>query len=464
MELKCGFVCDRGLNPRRLVNQDKTLAVPARGLFAVFDGVGGQRAGEVASQTAAETIEETLAHSSEYPSVDLVRRAIRFANRDIYELATSNPEFRSMATTVALVHISGEQATIAHVGDSRVYRLENGLLYRETIDHTDSNDELRAGLITEIEAEARDDGNVINRALGVDREVDVEIKSIQLKDGARFLLCSDGVYKNLADDQIARELARNEDPQRAADELKRLVYAAGADDNLTALVVQVGVARVTRKVEVASKPRVASAAAGRAPGRISVEFNSESRLNRAQVRSEPDVAGANEYSNQLSNRGQPRERGSLARVLIYCLIVLVLMAGAFYAGLLASDRLKTRTSDSSAVSSVFESLRPGREAFDAGRYDAAVDHFDTLIKREPQNADAHYWLGRAQLESARYKEAAQNLERAIELQSSMRDVYLQAAAAYEADGVREKAERMLRQYGEELKKDDPVRQRSGTPR
>src|SRR5215470_10529790 len=135
MELKVGFVCDRGLNPRRPVNQDRFLAIPERGLFAVFDGVGGQRAGEVASQTAAETIEETLAHTSADSSTELIQRAIRFANRDIFEMAESDPAYKTMATTVALVHIDGGRATIAHVGDSRVYRLEDGRFYRETIDH-----------------------------------------------------------------------------------------------------------------------------------------------------------------------------------------------------------------------------------------------------------------------------------------------------------------------------------------
>jgi|SRR6266404_1340192 len=79
MDLKVGYVCDRGLSPKRPVNQDRFLAIPERGLFAVFDGVGGQRAGEVASQTAAETIEEALAHNSDGSSVELIRRAIDFA-------------------------------------------------------------------------------------------------------------------------------------------------------------------------------------------------------------------------------------------------------------------------------------------------------------------------------------------------------------------------------------------------
>src|SRR5215211_1896717 len=105
MDLKIGFVCDRGLNPKRPVNQDRYLSVPEHGLFAVFDGVGGQRAGEVASRLAAETIEEALANIPAASAKALIVRAIKFANRDIQETAESNPDYRTMATTVALIHL-----------------------------------------------------------------------------------------------------------------------------------------------------------------------------------------------------------------------------------------------------------------------------------------------------------------------------------------------------------------------
>src|SRR5215813_12263948 len=143
-----GAICDRGLNPRRPVNQDRYLAISEAGLFAVFDGVGGRKAGEVASQTAADTVEETFAAESNAPSTDLIRRAIQIANRDIYELGQAEPAYGDMATTVALLLVDGSRATIAHVGDSRVYRLSDDNLLRETIDHTDFADRLRAGLIS----------------------------------------------------------------------------------------------------------------------------------------------------------------------------------------------------------------------------------------------------------------------------------------------------------------------------
>src|ERR1700742_1249542 len=346
MELKAGFVCDRGLNPKRPVNQDRYLAMPERGLFAVFAGVGGQRAGEVASETAADTIEESLTHVTADSSIELIRRAIQFANRDIYEMAESDPAYKTMATTVALLYIDGDRATIAHVGDNRVYRLEEGHFHRETIDHTDYNDDLRAGV-----APGRPSGqrNVINRALGVDAEVDIETKTIQVRDGARFLLCSDGVYRHMSDEEMARVLVQFKDPQQAANELKRIVHERGADDNLTAIVVQAGRGRqsavlaiddpLPARTAATVKTRVAEAqpAASSRGKRIEVDFDQSQRQSPAFAERSFERRPAAEASSY-------REPESKSHRLIWTLVVLLLIGGAFYGGLRASDWVKGRTS------------------------------------------------------------------------------------------------------------------------
>lgn len=479
MELKVGFVCDRGLNPKRPVNQDRFLAVANRGLFAVFDGVGGQRAGEIASQTAAETIEEALAHTSADSSTELIRRAVKFANRDIFEMAESDPAYKTMATTIALLHIAGQRATIAHVGDSRVYRLEDGHFYRETIDHTDFNDDLRAGLVNEKQASELEGRNVINRALGVEPDVDVEIKTVSIHDGVRFLLCSDGIYRHLSDEEIARLLAENKDPQRAADELKRIVHERGAGDNLTAVVVQVGRARQSRVLAVeSSKPdrqgekKIGAEAASKvaannpsrnlsraartpsAGGRIQVEFNSGPRganadsVNERQPRSDWQI---NQARGPAALPDATR-RSSATGKIMYTLLVLVLVAGAFYAGLHASDLTGGTASNRNASTNAFDSLRTGRDAFDNGNYQAAAAEFDALLKREPQNAQAQYWLGRAQLEQREYLKAVENFKSVISRHPANYDAYIQAAAAYEGLGDKASAEAMLRKYGEERRK------------
>ncbi len=449
MELKVGHVCDRGLNPRRPVNQDRLLVMAERGLFAVFDGVGGQRAGEVASQTAAETIEEALAHTSSASPVEIIRRAIEFANRDIFEMAAGNPEYRTMATTVALIHVNQNHATIAHVGDSRVYRFEDRRLTLETIDHTDLNDDLRAGRITESQAAAHADRNVINRALGVEMDVEAEIKTISIREGARFLLCSDGIYKHLDEDEIARILAEIEDPQRAADELKRIVYERGADDNLTAVIVALGRApkALARRSEQMSARAVkaasptAAAVAARA-NRIEVDFGEPARIESATYKQIDPTTARISFD-------EPEEKKSTTRKIIYVLIALVLLAAAFYGGLRASEFFRKKTSDARTVTiEVAEPMQAGRDAFNKQDYQRATAEFDAATKREPANAEARYWLGRSHMEQGQYEKALQNFEEAIRIQPAMTEAYLQAAAAYSIEGKRDKADRMMKQYAE----------------
>ncbi|HEU4391197.1 MAG TPA: protein phosphatase 2C domain-containing protein, partial [Blastocatellia bacterium] len=246
MEVRAGYICDRGLNPKRPVNQDSLLVSTERGLFAVFDGVGGQKAGEVASRTAAETVAEALDNRQNGSPADAIRAAIEFANRDIIELAEREPQYRTMATTVALAKLHGGGVTIAHLGDSRVYRYETGKLYRETVDHTEENDLIRAGLAKPGQSR-NSPSNEINRALGVDPEPEIEIKTIPVAEGSRLLLCTDGVYRHLSDDEMAVVLRANADPQHAAEELRRLVYERGAEDNLTAVVVQLGTSNASQR-------------------------------------------------------------------------------------------------------------------------------------------------------------------------------------------------------------------------
>lgn len=453
MELKAGYVCDRGLNPKRPVNQDRFLSVPERGLFAVFDGVGGQRAGEVASQTAAETIEEALSQILTGNPFELVSRAIQFANRDIFEMAESDESYRTMATTVALVRIDGDRAIIAHVGDSRVYRLEGGHFSRETIDHTDSNDARRGGAAGRDHVSTQGHNNVINRALGVDREVEVEVKEIKLRDGARFLLCSDGIYRHLSDEEIALVLAKNKDPQRAADELKQIVHERGADDNLTAVVVQAGRSRVgpvlgidnwserrQPPVECAERGRNASARPDR---RIRVEFSNPDLQAESPLR-RPDE----------SSQDRSKREGvfSPSRALMYLLIGLVLIAASFYAGLRASEWRNTRASQSGVTDAAADQLRVGREAFDRGEYQVAGSEFESILRRDSENATALYWLGRARLEQRDYAGAAKEFEAAISREPRMFDAYTQAAAAYQLLGEKAKAAEMLARHTDERRK------------
>lgn len=471
MEIKVGWVCDRGLNPKRPVNQDWYLVMPKRGVFAVFDGVGGQRAGEIASHLAGETVEEYFARDSNESPKELMERALKFANRDIYEMAEGDANYKTMATTAALLHLKGKEATVAHVGDSRVYRLEDGYFYRETIDHTDYNDDVRAGLTPRQQG-----GNVINRALGAEVDVDVETRVLPLNEGTKFLLCSDGIYRHMSDEEIAVVLAQTKDPQAAADELRRVVMERGADDNLTAVVVYAGRTRLDRvigvvdalstylkqapaaKAETVKQVRRHSGALAKpAPtpsskGRFEVEFNP--RTKRLEpLEAEPLPAA------MLSSSAKKQEEPPPSRWWMWAMIWVATLGGAFYGGLKMSDYWKQPSS--SGTDSTAVQLKKAREAIDRGEVAKVMADLTSLIQREPQNAEVRYLMGRAFMEQAKYKEALDSFEEAVKLQKNFAEAWLYAAAAEKALNNKAKADEKLEQYLEAKKPQAPMIQAPG---
>jgi protein phosphatase len=466
-ELLVGAICDRGLNPRRPVNQDRYLAMPEKGVFAVFDGVGGRKAGEVASQTAADTVEEAFAAGSSAASAELIRHAIQIANRDVYELGQTEPAYGSMATTIALLYVVGNRATIAHVGDSRVYRLSSGNLLRETIDHTDLDDQIRAGLISVKQAKLREDNHSINRALGVETEVEFELKAVDLRSADRFLLCTDGVYRHLEDDELAQILRNMRNPQAAADEIKRLVLERGADDNLTAVVVEIGDPGSSEHGRAASEIAARKSADG--VGRVPTSADGSRRIrtmtagserrsrsgagDRIHVQFRPDTRASYSSSDEIDDEENRAldEPAKLRRsnALIYSLLLLVLVLAAFYGGLRSSNLFDKKRSSSRPADS---QLDQARHAYERGDFRDADQTLSALVASDPQNAQAWYWLGRTQLGERRFAESARNLERAIEISPDLIDAYLQAAAAFEAMGNRARAVEMLSRYGEASRK------------
>jgi protein phosphatase len=171
-ELISASISDRGLSEKRPQNEDSFAELPRFGIFAVADGVGGANAGDFASQMAMEVLTE-VAHNrgSSVDAEELFRLAITHANRSIHQTAIELPQLSSMATTIVALHLKGNIATIAHVGDSRVYRFTpEGQLFRETNDHSVVEEEVRAGRITPEEALYHPSRNVISRALGPKRQ------------------------------------------------------------------------------------------------------------------------------------------------------------------------------------------------------------------------------------------------------------------------------------------------------
>ena len=241
MRIISAAITDRGLSQKRPVNEDSYLELIDRGLFSVADGVGGAQAGDVASQMAMEVLFEAFSHPQNgVDTEELMEMAIQRANQSIFHTARELPQLDMMATTIVALHIENNIATIGHVGDSRLYRLDaRGNLFRETQDHSVVEEEVRAGRMTAEQAANHPSRNVISRALGAEETVEVDMKTIMIEPGTSFLLCSDGVTRHIEDGEIREILLENEFPNDACSEIKNLCYGRGAEDNLTAVIVKI---------------------------------------------------------------------------------------------------------------------------------------------------------------------------------------------------------------------------------
>lgn len=235
IRLHPGSATDVGLV--RSNNQDRLLV--ADPLFAVADGMGGAAAGEVASATAIDTLREAF-DAAGTSTPDGLIEAARTANRAVWEQAESNPEMRGMGTTlVALALLEDGRLGVVNIGDSRLYVLRGGGLRQITNDHNLVAELVAEGRISKEEAEVHPRRNIMTRALGVDPDVPVDLFVEDAVAGDRFLLCSDGLPRELRDDHIASLLQRLADPVEAAKELVEEAKRRGGNDNITVIVVDV---------------------------------------------------------------------------------------------------------------------------------------------------------------------------------------------------------------------------------
>jgi protein phosphatase len=211
-------------------NEDAYLTAPP--LFAVADGMGGHRAGEVASAGAIRTLQKEAGHDT-----DSLVAAVQSANRAVHAEAAANPDLSGMGTTITAMMTTNDSAQIVHVGDSRAYLLREGRLRRLTQDHTVVDRLAREGKIPAEEVDRHPQRSVLERALGVNPEVDVDVQLLDLRPGDRLLLCTDGLTSMLNDDEIREILLREKDPGAAAQALIDAALAAGGKDNVTAVIV-----------------------------------------------------------------------------------------------------------------------------------------------------------------------------------------------------------------------------------
>jgi PPM family protein phosphatase len=219
---------------QRRANEDSHLARAP--LFVVADGMGGAQAGEVASRIAVESFQAGLGDTAA-PESALAALAQQ-ANARIHELSHSHAEQAGMGTTLTAVYVGEHEISIAHVGDSRAYRLRDGALERLTEDHSLVDELLRQGRLTPEEALEHPQRSVITRALGPEGAVDVDTRSYSARDGDVYLLCSDGLTTMLAEDRLAELLLANATLRAAGEALIAAANEAGGRDNITVVLLR----------------------------------------------------------------------------------------------------------------------------------------------------------------------------------------------------------------------------------
>jgi serine/threonine protein phosphatase PrpC len=227
-----GALTDPGLT--RPQNEDGFIVEPP--LYAVADGMGGHRAGEVASRVA---LAELLANAPRTADAKALARAVRAANRAVIESADKSRTRSGMGTTMTAAMVDGTHVTIAHAGDSRAYLLHKGHLTRVTEDHSMVADLVRQGVLTEEDARFHPQRSVITRALGSDRNMVADLYEVDAAAGDRLLLTTDGLTGMLPDDYIAELLLAEPEPQDAAAKLVEAANRAGGYDNITVIVVDI---------------------------------------------------------------------------------------------------------------------------------------------------------------------------------------------------------------------------------
>lgn len=473
MKITVGQVTDKGLNPKRTANEDNLLAIPDRGLFLVADGVGGRLGGAVASKMAVDIFAKVFSQRHRDDLRIIVETTIELCNQKIYEGARSDPNLGGMATTLAMVAVDGNRAIVAHVGDSRVYRYDRKGLICLTEDHSEVHEALRAGLITPEQAARHPRRNVISRAMGADIEVEPDIREIEIDERTSFMLCSDGVTRHVTDEEIARLMKNGQRPQTVCDRLKQLCYQGGAEDNLTAIVVDFGARQYME--EEATKPRATMRAA---QARVTEEIGALRPTNKIEVsllksqepalqqgqqaarqsEPQPEFHSGSAHSDTSKSEAQrlkkpkshalkiqgdetpPEEEIPILMKMSFLFITLIigLVSGALlYEYTPVKGIINKMIGNADPYDKRQLQYRPSDPEISAafarhleGRSDEARTRISAVLTAKPDNAEALYYLGRIDLDQKKYDDALTRLKEAARLDPKLPDVSAHLATAY----------------------------------
>lgn len=247
--MSVGFLTDPGLVRER--NEDsyavhlpyagEASRAPADAFFAVADGMGGHEAGDYASQYVAGAAQKSFAERGE-PIVDVsawLERMIRRVNRELTSIAKREFNARGMGSTLTIAVLQSGRLHLGHIGDSRAYRLYGGELEQLTPDHSWVGEQVRSGLLTSEQAAVHPKRNLLTQCLGIDADVTPYLAEEPLRDGSRYLLCSDGLFGAVPDAVLRHVLLDEREPQSAATRLVAIANEAGGSDNITAVVFDI---------------------------------------------------------------------------------------------------------------------------------------------------------------------------------------------------------------------------------
>lgn len=210
-------------------------------LFIVADGMGGHKAGEVASQVAVEAvktfIQREMESATDSGKIDeMLIGSIRHANAEVYALSKEKEQFEGMGTTLTMLYIDAETLYFAHVGDSRAYILKDGKIEQITDDHSLVGQLLRAGTITEEQARVHPQKNILTNAVGTALTIEIDLLH-RLNEGGIVLLCTDGLTTHLDESQITDIMSAGESLESICTALIDSANDAGGQDNITVLAV-----------------------------------------------------------------------------------------------------------------------------------------------------------------------------------------------------------------------------------
>ena len=318
--LRWGAATDVGLVRR--INEDQLLTTD--GLYAVADGMGGHAAGDVASGVAVAALRE--AYEGRPHTADELVDAMHHANAAVYEKSIADHALRGMGTTLtaaALIDADGEdRIAIANVGDSRTYVFAHNELTQLTEDHSIPEELVRQGQLDPSEVDTHPQRHILTRALGIQPEIEVDVWEVLPVAGDRIVLCSDGLVREVTDDQIASILRRLAEPNEAAQELVARARAQGGSDNITVVIVDV--VDDGGLVEKASRAVDTTAASKFTPDELRPD---ELRADEPRP-DQKDRVGKDPVTFREETATSPKRRRVTLRVVVFVVLLLAVIGGA----------------------------------------------------------------------------------------------------------------------------------------